>query len=116
MRLLTEISNDYRQQFSITTEENYTFDFLLEYKISQQSWFWSLAYNNFAVNGIRLVLNPNILRQYKAYLPFGIWCNTDDALKADPFLANDLITGGRIQLYTLTKAEVLEIEKQIYGQ
>lgn len=116
MRLLNEISNDYRQQFSVTTEENYTFQFLLEYKINQQSWFWSLSYNNFAVNGIRLVLNPNILRQYKAYLPFGIWCNTDSALKVDPFLVDDLIVDGRIQLYTLTNAEVLAIEKQVYGQ
>ena len=115
MLQLTQLTDDYSQQYSITTEDNYVFDFLLEFKVSQTSWFWSLAYNNFAINGQRLVLDPNLLRRFNAYTPFGLSCVTFNALKADPFSVTDF-TSTRIQMFTLTQTEVNQINNQLYGQ
>lgn len=114
MRILDIFSDNFSQEYTITTEANQIFTFSVDYVESQQSWFYSLKYNNFQLNNQRLVLDPNFLRRFKAYLPFGIACvSTSD--EVDPFLLNDLISG-RIQLLLLTAAEVAEAEKTIYGQ
>ncbi len=112
MRLLTEISDDYKQQFQVTTEDNKVFTLSLEYMPNQQSWFFSLAYNNFSLNGQRLVLDPSLLRRFIAYLPFGMACICDDP-QVDPFLLDDF-KSGRIKLYTMTLDEVTQLEKTLY--
>lgn len=114
MQQIGNWDNSYRQRQTVTTEDGYTFTFQLEYKVNQQSWFWSFGYNDFAVNGIRLVLDSNILRRFKSQIPFGISCTTDDALLADPFDQNDLVTE-RIKLLTLTASDVATIETALYG-
>lgn len=114
MRILDIFSDNFSQEYTITTEDNQVFTFSVEYLEGQQSWFYSLAYNNFQLNNQRLVLDPNFLRRFKAYLPFGIACLAP-ADQVDPFLLNDLISG-RIQLLLLTEAEVKVAEKTIYGQ
>ena len=113
MRQVISISDDFKQTFSITTEDQITFTFKLEYVENQQSWFWSLSYGNFSINNQRLVLDPSFLRRFVAYLPFGMACMTNDGAQIDPFLLNDF-TAGRIQLYTLTLAEVKALELTLY--
>ncbi|MGL5113580.1 MAG: hypothetical protein ACRC6O_13185 [Flavobacterium sp.] len=112
MRLVTQISDDFKQAFRITTEDNITFDFSLSYNENRQQWFWGLTYNNITINGQGLVIDPSFLRRFVAYLPFGMACYATGA-QVDPYLLNDFITG-RIQIYTMTLAEVELLELELY--
>ncbi len=112
MRLVTQVSDDFKQAFRITTEDNITFDFSLSYNENRQGWFWGLTYNNITINGQGLVIDPSFLRRFKAYLPFGMACKADGE-QIDPFLLKDFITG-RIKIYTMTLAEVELLEKEVY--
>lgn len=113
MRLLTELSDNFSQQTTITTEDGKTFIFYLDYYEGQQAWFWGLEYNTFSIQGQRLVLEPNFLRRFTSSLPFGMTCLTDGK-QVDPFLLDDF-TNGRIQLYLLTSTEAAALEADIYG-
>lgn len=115
MRLITGLDSSSKQLLTVTTEDNYTFQFLLNYSTNRQGWFWSLAYNNFAVNNCRLNINPNILHRYTYALPFGILCVSDDAKQVNPYRLDDL-ESGRIKLYSLSATEVAEVESTFYGQ
>ena len=41
MKQITEISQDPKQRFDVTTEDNQTFELKLEYSDQQQGWFYS---------------------------------------------------------------------------
>ena len=107
------LSDEYKQQLTITTEDNYTFGFSLEYRPNLQAWYWSLSYNNLTINNQKLVIDPNFLRKYISYLPFAMQCGCATQ-QVDPFLLDDFTTG-RINLYTMTAAEALQLEKTVYG-
>lgn len=112
MQLLTELTSDYKQKYSITTEDNETFDLLLEYMTQQQCWYYSISYgDNFVINNQRLVYSPNILRQYKNIIPFGLAVNTLD--QSDPYFLEDF-ESGRVEVTVLTESEVEQIEAQIF--
>lgn len=115
MRLITGLDSSSKQLINIVTEENYSFQLLLQYSTNRQGWFWSLAYNNFAVNSCRLNIGPNILHRYKYALPFGLMCVSDEPKQINPYRLDDL-ESGRIKLYSLSNAEVTQIETDFYGQ
>jgi hypothetical protein len=115
MRLITDIGQEARQLIRIETEDNIAFQFYLMYSNIRQGWFWSLAYDDFAINSCRLNLNPNILHRYRHALPFGLMCATDDSLKVNPFRIDDFVSG-RIKLLSMTAQEADEIELAVYGQ
>lgn len=113
MRQLTELTNEFKQSFVFRTEANQNFNFYLEFIPSQQSWYYNLSYGNLTLNGQRLATSPNILRQFRNLLPFGIACITDDA--SEPFLIDDFITE-RVKVYLLTPSDVLLAEDIIAGR
>ena len=113
MRLITGLDSSSKQLITIETEDGYFFQVLLQYSTNRQGWFWSLAYNNFAVNGCRLNLTPNILHRYQYALPFGLMCVTDDPQQVNPYRLDDL-ESGRIKLYSMTKAEAIALNTAVY--
>jgi len=58
------------------------------------------------------VTSPNILRNYKNILPFGISIITEDG--SEPFLIDDFSTG-RVGFFVLNKEEVESFESQFYN-
>jgi hypothetical protein len=115
MRLITGFDSSSKQLITITTEDNYTFQFLLSYSTNRQGWFWSMAYNNFAVNNCRLNIGANILHRYKHTLPFGLMCTSDEPKLINPYRLDDL-ESGRIKLYSLSVDETSQVETDFYGQ
>lgn len=113
MKQITEITSAAKQKFSITTEDNESFELKLEYSDQQQGWFWSLVYGEVVISGARLVSHPNILRSFKNILPFGISIQSEDF--SEPILIDDF-ESGRVAFYLLTAAEVAEIEAGTYYQ
>lgn len=112
---ITDLTNDPNQSLDQTLEDGTTFTLSLRYSQNTNCWFFDLSYPtlNFKLNGCRLVLSTNLLKQWERILPFGLTCFTPNPapLAQDPFLLNDFVdlsgnNNPRIQLFVLTKAEV----------
>lgn len=114
MRLITGLDQTAKQLIRIETENNFVFQFLLQYSVNRQGWFWSLAYNDWAINGCRLNLNPNILHRYSYKLPFGLMCFTEEPKLINPYRIDDF-ESGRIKLYSMTKDETIALNLALYG-
>jgi len=112
MQTITEINNDAKQKLSLVTEDGVTFDFTIEYKPNVLGWFFSLTYEDFTVNNVRLCNFPNLLRQWKNKLPFGIMCTVNDG--SEPFLIDDFATD-RVQIHLLTTTEVELVESELFN-
>jgi hypothetical protein len=74
----------------------------------QYGWFiTSLNYGSFTLQGMRISNNPNLLRQFKNQLPFGLGCFSQN--NREPSQANDFVSGAS-SLFVLTAAEVIQYE------
>ena len=116
MQILDNISNEGRQKFTILLDEdNSAIVISLTYKPTQLGWFMDVEYEtkNFAVYGLRVSTNYNLLNQWHNILPFGIACickDNQDTLSIQDFLVC------RSQLAVLSKSEVNEIIEQQKAQ
>lgn len=106
MQQLDNITNEPRQKFTILLEEDSSSIVLnLTYKPTQLGWFIDVEYEplGFAVYGLRLTSNLNLLNQWRNILPFGLRCVGADA--QDPLSLQDFLVG-RAELSVLSKEEV----------
>jgi hypothetical protein len=116
MQTLDTISNDAKQKHTILLEKDNTpIVIQLTYKPTQIGWFLDVEYDtkNFAVYGLRVTTNLNILNQWRNVLPFGIICYCED--NQDPLSVEDFLVG-RAHLAILNEDEVkgiVEREKEI---
>lgn len=116
MQTLDTISNDAKQKHTVLLEKDNTpIVIQLTYKPTQIGWFLDVEYDakNFAVYGLRVTTNLNILNQWRNVLPFGIICYCED--NQDPLSVEDFLVG-RAHLAILNEDEVkgiVEREKEI---
>lgn len=110
MKQIASITNDAKQNLSIILDSGIRVPMSLKYIPSQQGWFYSLTYQNFAVNNRRLVNSPNMLRQFRTIIPFGLCCTVLDGY--EPLYQEDF-SNGRVTLYILNQADVIETETLI---
>lgn len=109
MQILDTISNDAKQKHTILLDKDNTSVVLkLTYKPTQNGWFLDVEYDvkNFAVYGLRITTNLNILNQYRNVIPFGIICYCED--NQDPLSVEDFLVG-RAHLAILDEDEVKQI-------
>ena len=109
MQLLDTISNDAKQKHTILlTKDNSSIVLQLTYKPTQIGWFLDVEYEekDFAVYGLRVTTNLNLLNQWRNILPFGIICYCDD--NQDPLSIEDFLVG-RAHLAILNEEEVKEL-------
>lgn len=112
MKPVTSLNSAARQAISLVLDDGTVADMTLEWVDNQQGWFYSLSYApaSFAVNNQRLVNAPNVLRQFREIIPFGLGCYVPDG--GEPWLQTDFISG-RVTLLALTAADVATIEERI---
>jgi hypothetical protein len=84
----------------------------LIYQGTTERWIMNITYGTFTANGIGVCTYPNILRQWKEILPFGIAFVTAD--QTDPFDINDFSTG-RVSVYLLDQTDIATIESTVFG-
>lgn len=108
MKKITEITADASQKFRIIGENREEIIFKLEYRPTQYAWYFSVEFEDFFLNGCKLCHYPNILRQYKNILPFGIMCLVPDG--TEPFFIDDFVKE-RVNIFLLTESEVEEVEE-----
>lgn len=112
MRQITSLTNSPKQRMTLVLENNDAVDFSLYYLPRQQSWFYNFTYKNLTVNGSRVVLTPNTLRQFKHIIPFGIAFLSDD--NVEPFSLEDF-ANGRVGMYILNSEDVKLIESEMFN-
>lgn len=111
MRQITSLTSDPKQQFDAVIEGYDAATIYLEYKPQQYGWFMNITWGNFASYNIRVALGPNILRQFKNILPFGIAIGGINNI--EPVLLTDWLSNN--QFYILDAAEVQLVEDAING-
>ena len=112
------ITSDPYQQLSVTLPDGTALFIQLYYRDSQLGWFFTmLAWNNgaFVECGRRIVTHPNMLRQYKNTLNFGISCLTINNREPTNIQDFTSVNGNppASALYLLTAQEVQQVETAI---
>lgn len=110
MKLLDIISADARQEFAVSLDDNSRVTISLWYSSMQAGWFYSVSRGTFSVTNRRMVNSPNMLRQFRDFIPFGLACIVSDGL--EPVFIDDFSTG-RASLYILDSADIADIEDNI---
>lgn len=104
MLRIQQITQDPLQRQNIVLPDGSSFTLTMYYIPLQQGWFiQELTYNDFTLNNLRITVSPNILYQWKNYIPFGISCVCES--NREPSLQEDF-SSGAAKLYVLTEDEV----------
>lgn len=114
MRLLNQVTNASNQKQNILLPDGTQIELKIQFKPMQFGWFiTSLTWQNVVIEGMRLCVNPNILRQFKNQIPFGIACFSQAS--REPMFQDDF--SSRVaNLYLLSEEEVQEYEDYLSGQ
>lgn len=106
MFIIQQVTNAPLQQMTLILEDGSQLSLTLYFMPMQQCWIiQNLAYGNFVLNGMRIVVSPNMLNQFINQLPFGLACFTNTG--REPSLALDF-SSGNFQLYILSQAECVQ--------
>lgn len=111
MTTITGISAQPKQQLSFVLDDGSQVSAYLEYRPQQLGWFANLAWGDWSVNGLRLVSSPNLLRQFRNVIPFGLALLTSN--NADPLNVTDFSTATSV-LVLLNAADVELVEASAY--
>lgn len=111
MTIITGITGQPKQQMTLQIADGTQASFYLEYREQQSGWFWDLTWGDHVINGNRLTTFPNILRQWKNILPFGIGVVSSG--NVEPLNLTDFIDATVI-LLQLTAADVSTIEATVF--
>lgn len=113
MQQITNITSEPKQSLIVRLDNGETATLQLEFVESQMGWFFSVFYNDEGSTCHRVTNCPNIIRECKNTLPFGIACTVEDG--QEPYFIDDFSTG-RATLYVLNADDVKYVESEIYGQ
>jgi hypothetical protein len=109
MKQIQGITKDAKQLHTIQLDDGSEFSISIEYKEMQYGWFITeLIHEDFILRGIQVTNNPNILRQFKNRIPFGLACFSKD--DRDPYFIEDL-NEQHSKLYILSETEVEAYEE-----
>ena len=114
MKIITALTDSANQFHELVLENNEKVKFTLRYYPRVFSWFFDFEYNSLQVNNIKVVQHPNILRQFKNKIPFGLMIYTDNNSPVEPFQITDFKTG-RVKIGILNEDEVKQVEDDIFN-
>lgn len=115
MDVITGISDSPAQVFNLTPPDGTTVTLTIFYRPQPMGWFYNLSWNGTnpatQINGRRIVNYPNLLRQWKEILTFGICCVTQDG--REPLGQKDFVTNYAL-LLLLSKDDIAAIESVVF--
>lgn len=113
MYQISQVTDQAKQSQQLVLPDGTLISLQLYYAESQGGWFViSLTYGTFTLQGVRLTTSPNLLRQWKNLIPFGLCCSTQDDQEATQLQS---FSSGYAKLYVLSAAEVLAYETFLSG-
>ncbi len=110
MKQITSITNDANQLLTMVLDDGTRVNMTLSYWPAQLGWFYSLTYGAFEVSNRRMVNSPNMLRQFRSIIPFGLCCTVLDGYE---LLYQNDFTSGRASLYVLNPEDIIATETLI---
>lgn len=113
MQRITNITETPKQEMSVILDDGSVLILRLYYISSQIGWFFDIEYAGIRSNCRRLTNSPNIIRDKINVFPFGIGCTVTDG--QEPWFVDDF-SKGRVNLYILSKEDVVQVEKEVYGK
>ena len=114
--LINNIGDEADQLISLALPNGTSGTLELIFMGSTNRWIFNLthpALPNGALNGQMLCVHPNILRNFKNILDFGMGCTGSNGL--DPVTIESFANGSS-NLYILDAADVLTVEQEIFGE
>lgn len=111
MRFIDRLTDAAYQQSILTGNPGQRIVLTVRFLASQQLWVMDIVWESFAAYGIQLVNAPNLLRNYRNLIPFGLACGTTD--NQDPYTL-DAFSTGYAKLYLLTADEVNSVEQAFF--
>jgi hypothetical protein len=110
MLRIDKITNDAFQNMTITVN-NMQVQLSLRYMPRTQTWLCDVSCANGIVRGVPILSSPNMLRQWRNTLGFGLSCIRFDGL--DPYDINDF--SNRVaNIYILDAADVAQVESDFF--
>ena len=109
--IVDNLTNSADQLTILILGDGTTVSLELLYHGATQRWVANITYGNTTINGLGLCCSPNILRQWRNVLPFGLAIVTTD--QTDPFSINDF-SSGRVLIYLLNAADVIAMEDLVF--
>ncbi|MCK4789143.1 MAG: hypothetical protein KAV87_35705 [Desulfobacteraceae bacterium] len=111
MDQISNLKDNYKQSVSFALEDGTdTATLTLHFHSNMKAWYMDLEYGDFVLKNRRLYSNPNILRQWRKILPFGLSCFCLD--NQDPYFVTDF-KNLRAYIYVLTSQEVRNYENHL---
>lgn len=110
MKQITSITNDANQILTLVLDDGTRVNMTMSFWPNQYGWYYSLTYGDFEVSNRRMVNSPNLLRQFRAIIPFGLCCTVIDGY--EPIYQNDF-SSGRASLYVLNSEDIVSTETLI---
>jgi hypothetical protein len=111
MEIATTLTEYPNQIHTIPLENNETAQIRLYYNARMLSWYFDLEYKDITINCVKITIHPNILRQFRRIIPFGITFFADGFV--EPFEVT-AFSSGRVSMGILSQDEVNEVETEIY--
>ena len=112
MQAIANLSDEADQLTKVVLDDGSIVTFEFIYQPAIERWMMNIAHADLTVNGVNLCAGPNILRDWRNLIAFGLSCISTDG--ADPFYIEDF-QSGRITLYVLNAAEVAAVETTVFG-
>lgn len=113
MYRIQQITNNSLQNNTLVLPDGSSLTLQIYFRPMQYGWFINeLTYGSFILRGVRITNNPNMLRQFKNKLPFGLACYSIQ--NREPSLQDDFSSGAS-KLYILSAIEVQQYEQLIAG-
>lgn len=116
MNIVTGITDQPNQQFDLQIADGSRVKVTLNFRVQQLGWFLDLVWTRtdgttFPLYGLRVTTSPNILRQWRNLLPFGLAVIT--SANGEPVSVKSF-SSNTSQLVLLDEADVELIESQVY--
>ena len=112
---LQNLTNAPDQLVTLTMPDGSSGSLEIIYLGAPQRWIYNLTHPSLpagAINGANICAHPNLLRQFKNIIDFGLACVTTTGL--DPVNLTDFTTG-IASLYILDASDVQTVESTIFA-
>lgn len=114
MYKIDKITADPKQTQTLLLTDGSVISLSMEWKDVCLGWFiTNITFQDFVLNGMRITTSPNMLRQFKNVIQFGLCCLTED--NQEPNTIQDFVSG-RASLYLLTADDVQAYEDYLSDQ
>lgn len=110
MQLLNSLSDAADELITVPLPDGSVLQLEFIYRAGIQRWSMNVSHPLLTLNNFNLAMGPNILRQWRNLVPFGM--AVDSTIGLDPMNLEDFVNGYSL-VYVLSAAEVAQVEADI---